>query len=103
VAAHPGIAASTFWETAAGPNLRWAARAFDVGVAVVFSTTAQGAIPVVHAATTDDVEPGCCYGPRIAQRWGSPGRVRPSTEARDPEAARRLWSISEELAGIEVL
>jgi NAD(P)-dependent dehydrogenase (short-subunit alcohol dehydrogenase family) len=103
VAAHPGIAASTFWENAAGPNLRWAARAFDVGVAVVFSTTAQGAIPVVHAATTDDVEPGCCYGPRIAQRWGSPGRVRPSTEARDPEAARRLWSISEELAGIEVL
>jgi NAD(P)-dependent dehydrogenase (short-subunit alcohol dehydrogenase family) len=103
VAAHPGIAASTFWQNAAGPNLRWAARVFDVGVAVVFSTAAQGATPVVHAATGEDVAPGCCYGPRLAQRWGGPGLVRPSTEARDPEAARRLWSISEELTGIEVL
>ena len=73
VAAHPGIAASTFWQNAAGPNLRWAARTVDIGVAIVFSTTAQGATPVVHAATAEDVEPGCCYGPRIAQRWGSPG------------------------------
>ena len=103
VAAHPGIAASTFWENAAGPNLRWAARTMDAGIALLFSTTAQGAIPIVHAAVADDVEPGCCYGPRIAQRWGRPGLVQPSAEAHDPEAARRLWSISEELTGVEVL
>jgi len=70
---------------------------------VVFSTTAQGAIPVLHAATADPVEPGGCYGPRIAQRWGSPGLVQPSPEACDLEAAARLWSISEELTGVQVL
>jgi len=103
VASHPGIAASTFWENAAGPNLRWAARLFDAGIAVVFSTAAQGAIPVVHAAAADEIEPGRCYGPRIAQRWGGPGPVRPSPEACDEDAGRRLWTISEELTGVQVL
>ena len=103
VAAHPGIAASPFWENAAGQKLRWAARIFDRGIAIVFSTAAQGATPVVHAGVADYVEPGGCYGPRIAQRWGGPGPVRPSAEAKDPDAARRLWAISEELTGIEVL
>ena len=100
VAVHPGIVASTFWENAAGPRLRPAARIFDAGIALMFSTTVQGAEPVVHAATAEDVLAGRCYGPRIAQRWGRPGLVEPSTEARDPEAGRRLWDVSEELTGV---
>ncbi len=51
VASHPGIAASPFWENAAGPRFTWAARIFDAGIALMFSTAAQGAVPVVHAAT----------------------------------------------------
>jgi hypothetical protein len=47
VAAHPGIAASTFWENAAGTRFRWAARAADAGIAVVFGTTELGARPVL--------------------------------------------------------
>lgn len=100
VAAHPGIAASTFWENAAGPRLRVVARAADAVIALVFSTAAQGAAPIVHAATAAGVEPGRCYGPRVAQRWGRPGPVQPSAEARDPESARRLWTLSEELTGV---
>jgi hypothetical protein len=103
VAAHPGIVASTFWENAAPPNLEWAARVFEASLAIVFSTAAQGAEPLLHAAVVEDVEPGCCYGPRIAQRWGRSAPVRPSPEACDPDAARRLWSISEELTGMQVL
>lgn len=99
VASHPGIAASPFWENAAGPRWRWAARTFDVGIGLMFSTAAQGAIPVAHAATTEPVEAGRCYGPRIAQRWGRPGLVRPSPEAGDQEAGKRLWALSEELTG----
>ena len=103
VAAHPGIVASTFWENAAGPTFRWAARVFDAVVAVLFSTTAEGSVPLLHAATSEDVVPGQCYGPRVAQRWGRPGVVRSSRETLDVSAATRLWEISEELTGVEVL
>ena len=102
VAAHPGIAASTFWENAAGPRLRPLVRGFDAGIALLFSTTEQGAEPVVHAATAEGVVAGRCYGPRIAQRWGRPGLVEPSRETRDPEAGNRLWEVSEELTGVSV-
>ena len=100
VAAHPGVAASSFWENAAGPRLRLVARTFDAGIGLVFSTAEQGARPIVHAAAAPGVVPGRCYGPRIAQRWGRPGPVEPSSEAQDAVAAKRLWSVSEELTGI---
>lgn len=102
VASHPGIAASSFWENAAGPRLTWAARIVDAGIGLVFSTAAQGAVPAAHAATAEFVEPGRCYGPRIAQRWGRPGLVQTSHEVDDPEAGRRLWLLSEELTGVAV-
>ncbi len=103
VAAHPGIAASTFWENAAGPTFRWAARLSNVLIAVLFSTTSQGARPILHAATTEDVMPGQCYGPSVAQRWGRPGVVRSSDETLDISAATRLWEVSEELTGVKIL
>lgn len=102
VAAHPGIAASSFWENAAGPRLRGAARMVDAGIGVLFNTAAQGARPVVHAATAGDLVAGRLYGPRIAQRWGRPGVVRPAPDADDADAARRLWEASEELTGVTV-
>ena len=100
VAAHPGIVASPFWENAAGPRFRWAAKVVNGGIATVFSTARQGALPVVHASTADDVDAGRCYGPRIAQRWGRPGPVETSLETREPDAASRLWDISEQLTGV---
>ena len=102
VASHPGIAASAFWANAAGPRLKIPARILDAGINVMFSTAAQGAVPVVHAATAESIEAGRCYGPRIAQRWGRPGLVEPSQEAKDPDAGRRLWAVSEELTGVTV-
>ena len=101
VAAHPGIAASSFWANAVPPHLRPATRVFDAGLGLVFSTAKQGAAPIVHAAT-GEVVPGRCYGPRVAQRWGRPGIVEPSPDAQDPAAAARLWSLSEELTGVAV-
>ena len=76
IAAHPGIAASAFWENTAGPNLRWAARAADAGIAVVFSTAAQGAVPVVHAAAADDVVSGALLRPAHRPTLGSAGAGR---------------------------
>ncbi len=54
----------------------------------------------MHAATAEGIEAGRCYGPHVAQRWGRPGLVEPSSEAVDPEAAGRLWALSEELTGV---
>jgi NAD(P)-dependent dehydrogenase (short-subunit alcohol dehydrogenase family) len=101
VAAHPGIAASNFWKTGAGPSFAWVGRAASAVIGVLFNTTAQGARPVVHAATAPGIEPGRVYGPRIAQRWGDPDVVAPSDAALDAESAARLWAISEELTGVE--
>ena len=101
VAAHPGVAASNFWATGAGPNMAWAGRAASAVIGVVFNTTAQGARPIVHATTAPGIEPGRVYGPRVAQRWGDPGVVQPSDAALDAAAAARLWAISEELTGVE--
>ena len=100
VAAHPGVAASNFWASGAGPGLAWAGRIANAGIAVVFNTTRQGARPIVHAATDPDVVAGRVYGPRFAQRWGAPDEVQPSAAALDVDAAARLWQISEELTGV---
>jgi NAD(P)-dependent dehydrogenase (short-subunit alcohol dehydrogenase family) len=101
VAAHPGVAASNFWATGAGPTFAWAGRVASAVIGVVFNTTAQGARPILHAAIAPDVRPGGVYGPRLAQRWGKPGEVQPSAAALDADDAARLWQISEELTGVE--
>ena len=100
VAAHPGIAASTFWENAAGPRFQWAARIAEVGIGVIFSGVAKGAEPIAYSAAAPSVVGGQCYGPRVAQRWGAPGLVAISAEAQDDASAQRLWAISEELTGV---
>jgi hypothetical protein len=49
-----------------------------------------------------DVVPGEYFGPdRLFQIRGHPTRVGASAAARDDEAARRLWQLSEELTGVE--
>ena len=61
---------------------------------------AAGALSVLMAATAD--LPGSTYvGPSGLGEWhGAPHVTGCSTLARDPEVARRLWELSEEVTGI---
>ena len=97
-AAHPGYAATNL-------QTRSQRRSMDflmgkLGNRLFAQDAAGGALPTLFAAVADI--PGDSYtGPsRFAGMRGAPTLVRRSAAARDPDAARRLWTASEELTGV---
>lgn len=67
----------------------------------VMQSAAMGALPTLRAATDPGVVGGEYFGPDgLFQQRGHPRRVSRTRRARDPEAAARLWAISEELTGV---
>jgi NAD(P)-dependent dehydrogenase (short-subunit alcohol dehydrogenase family) len=102
VAAHPGYAATNLQST--GPALRgsrlgvWAA---GVGNRVLAQPATEGALPLLYGATATGIRGGEYYGPsQLFGMRGAPMRVRPPRAARDPELARRLWQVSEQLTDV---
>jgi NAD(P)-dependent dehydrogenase (short-subunit alcohol dehydrogenase family) len=98
VAAHPGYAATNL-QTAAPP-------AFDrlvgrLGNVLVAQSADMGALPILYAATSPEVEGGAYVGPGgLGEFRGHPHLASPTRAARDEETARRLWEVSEELTGV---
>jgi NAD(P)-dependent dehydrogenase (short-subunit alcohol dehydrogenase family) len=102
VAAHPGnsathlLAAST---DASGRRL--VGQMMNWGNQLIGQPDSAGALPQLYAATMPDVVPGEYFGPDgLFQLRGHPTRVGSSAAARDDEAARCLWQLSEELTGV---
>jgi NAD(P)-dependent dehydrogenase (short-subunit alcohol dehydrogenase family) len=98
LAAHPGYAATNL-QSAAPPLVD---RLFMVVTNRVLAQSVEmGALPQLYAATYPGLEGGTFIGPdgRAEQR-GYPTTVSPARAARDENAARRLWDISEELTGV---
>ncbi|MFJ4644729.1 oxidoreductase [Streptomyces bobili] len=94
LAAHPGYAATNL-QSHAGSR---AARAFmSFGNRFFAQDDRAGALPTLYAATAD--LPGASYvGPDgVAEMRGGPTLVGRTAAASDPEVARRLWTVSEEL------
>jgi NAD(P)-dependent dehydrogenase (short-subunit alcohol dehydrogenase family) len=96
-AAHPGYSATNLQSHHAVPLMNVL---MAVGNKVFATTAAQGARPTIQAAIAD--LPGNTFvGPtQLRQQRGAPGPVPRSLEAQDPDAARRLWDLSEELTGV---
>ncbi|GHD99855.1 oxidoreductase [Streptomyces alanosinicus] len=97
LAAHPGYAATNLQSHHANPL----ARAFmSVGNKVFAQSDQAGALPTLYAASQD--LPGASYvGPDgLGEMRGAPALVGRSAAASDPAAARRLWTLSEELTGV---
>jgi NAD(P)-dependent dehydrogenase (short-subunit alcohol dehydrogenase family) len=98
LAAHPGWAAT---------NLQYAAAPlFDqammwVGNHLWAQTDTMGALPTLYAATEPGLQGGTFAGPDgFLEQRGHPERVSMSGAARDEEAARRLWEVSEQMTGV---
>jgi NAD(P)-dependent dehydrogenase (short-subunit alcohol dehydrogenase family) len=98
IAAHPGVAVTELM--ARGPGLeseqgrQWAANREN------FQTAAQGAIPTLFAMTSPQAQGGAYYGPTGQQEISGPlGLATVPAAARDPAAAARLWTLTEQLTG----
>jgi NAD(P)-dependent dehydrogenase (short-subunit alcohol dehydrogenase family) len=102
VACHPGWAAT---------NLQFAGAKMDgsrlmeqvarLGNRLFAQDAAMGALPTAYAATAPEVASGDYIGPdRFYETWGHPAKVGSSRRARDREAARRLWEVSEQATGV---
>jgi NAD(P)-dependent dehydrogenase (short-subunit alcohol dehydrogenase family) len=96
-AAHPGYAAT---------NLQFHSgrRSLDLlsalGNRLLAQDEAAGALPTLYAALAEI--PGNSFaGPgRLLEQRGAPKLVGRTGAARDPDAARRLWDVSEALTGV---
>jgi NAD(P)-dependent dehydrogenase (short-subunit alcohol dehydrogenase family) len=98
LAAHPGYAATNL-QTAGPPGVD--AAIMRVSNALVAQSEDMGALPELYAATVPGLEGGTYVGPDgVGEHRGHPKPVSPNRAARDPETARRLWEVSEELTGV---
>jgi NAD(P)-dependent dehydrogenase (short-subunit alcohol dehydrogenase family) len=90
--AHPGFVATEIY--------RESGLMFKIMVRTMAQSPAQGALPVLYAAVADI--PGNSFaGPsRFMHMRGAPELISRSATAQDPEAARRLWTVSEHLTGV---
>ncbi|MFE0377425.1 oxidoreductase [Streptomyces inhibens] len=97
LAAHPGWAATNL-QGADASALRRAL--MQLGNRFIAQDNKAGALPTLYAATQD--LPGASYlGPdRLGEMRGGPTMVGRSAAAADPESAKRLWTVSEELTGV---
>jgi NAD(P)-dependent dehydrogenase (short-subunit alcohol dehydrogenase family) len=101
LAAHPGFAATGLVASGYAEGARRPVRRVLVGAfGLLGQPPARGALPTLMAATAD--LPGASYvGPRdLFQMRGTPRLVGSRRLARDPEAQRRLWELSETATGV---
>ena len=94
-AAHPGFASTnivreSIWMPAVSP--------------LFGQSSDAGSWPTLRAATDPHAEGGSYWGPKwFFQLWGPPVRVHSTRAANDEAAARRLWTLSEDLTGVAYL
>jgi len=99
VAAHPGVARTELMRNSPAV-LRGL---FTVAAPLFTQDSAQGALPVLRAATDPGALGGQYYGPDgLGESRGYPKVVASSPQSYDVAIQRRLWTVSEELTGVKV-
>ncbi len=91
-AAHPG------WTATELQRHSWFYNFLNVFFA---QNAAMGALPTLRAAIDAEAAPGDFFGPsQRSEVKGPPVKVESSVRSRDAEVARKLWMLSEQMAGI---
>lgn len=98
-AAHPGWARSNLIATGFGAT---PAGLISRAIWPVIAQSAEsGALPPLYAASANGIAQGGYYGPRLlSETRGPPGPAGIGPQARDQEAAARLWEEAERLTGV---
>ncbi|WP_063733649.1 SDR family NAD(P)-dependent oxidoreductase [Streptomyces sp. RTd22] len=98
VASHPGISDSELSRNAAA----WMRPLFAATGPFIRQSSAMGALPTLRAATNPEVVGGQYYGPDgFGGFKGHPAIVASSAQSYDAALQRRLWTVSQELTGVE--
>lgn len=106
VAAHPGVARTPIaagWDLEDRRTLwdRFERIGYHAYLRVFGQSAADGARPLVYAATAPDIRGGGYYGPvGFHQASGPPGEVKSSRRARDEACAAGLWAASVDMTGV---
>jgi NAD(P)-dependent dehydrogenase (short-subunit alcohol dehydrogenase family) len=96
-AAHPGFARTNLFTSGPGGLVSLAT---DFAAPLFGHSAADGARPILLAATSPEAKPGAYYGPGgFGELRGAPARALIMSQARDAAAAARLWDVSERLTG----
>jgi NAD(P)-dependent dehydrogenase (short-subunit alcohol dehydrogenase family) len=97
IAAHPGFARTNLFTSGPGGLLSLAT---DFAAPFFGHSAADGARPILFAATSAEAKPGGYYGPGgMGELRGAPARALIMPQARDAAAAARLWNVSATLTG----
>jgi protochlorophyllide reductase len=102
LAAHPGLARTNLQPASVAMNgSRLEAFAYRL-MDPLFQSAAMGALPQLFAATAPEATPAGHYGPdQLGGMKGYPTAVRIAPAARDAALRQRLWTVSEELGGVQ--
>ncbi len=96
-AAHPGFARTGLFASGPGGLLSLAT---DFAAPLFGQSAADGARPILFAATSPNAKPGAYYGPGgMGELRGAPATALIMPQARDAAMAARLWDVSEQLTG----
>ena len=100
IAAHPGVSRTDLLLNA--PGRFSLERLFRILLPFAFQPVAQGALPILHAATAPEARGGAYYGPaRMSETRGHPAEARFPPAALVEADAARLWNASEMLVARE--
>ena len=103
IAAHPGIARTNIIANGPAQNgrVRGLWRFAQLLAPLVTQSAADGALPVLFAATAPEARGGGYYGPSgFGEMKGPPAAAKVPPQANDAAAAARLWNASERLTGL---
>ena len=97
--AHPGYSATNLQSSGPTGLLNVFMR---MGNPILAQPADRGALNQLYAATEPTAHSGQFIGPDGPfEGRGYPKVVQPIDSAKDPELARRLWTVSEELTGVD--
>jgi NAD(P)-dependent dehydrogenase (short-subunit alcohol dehydrogenase family) len=101
VACHPGGSRTNLGNAPAGITGRLMEMTRPV-INLFMQPADMGALPTLRAAVDPAVTGGEYYGPDgFAEQRGHPERVESNARSKDAVVASRLWSVSEELTGVQ--
>lgn len=102
LAVHPGLSNTNIKrEGLRMQGTTLAAQIVALTIRLIGQPAEQGALPTLYAATMPDAKAGQYWGPDSwMESRGYPALAHIAARAHDPEVARRLWEVSEELTGV---